>query len=346
MMINLKVSVIVPVYNSEIYLRDCLESLLNQTLTELEIILVDDASTDKSFEIIVEYKSKYPKIKIFKSEQNKGQGASRNIGMSLATGEYIGFLDSDDYVAPTMYENLYNSAKENNANIATTRLTFVKDGSYLGKIFESNNRINNYTPLDNPKLVLDESPSVCNKIFKRDIINSNFLENCMWEDVAFTYANLFNASRVTNINNMGYYYRKSATTGVSAQGFKLNSHLLDTFKIADKIERDTKKSGRYTLLKEEIVYIQVITTLQRIAEVLSWDIPESSKEKIVYNMHQMILTKYCDWRNLDLAKLSARIGILELDKIKNIVAEHNLKEDNFTEILTNELTNLKRHKKT
>ena len=60
----------------------------------------------------------------------------------------------------------------------------------------------------------------------------------------------------------------------------------------------------------------------------------------------MILTKYCDWRNLDLAKLSARIGILELDKIKNIVAEHNLKEDNFTEILTNELTNLKRHKKT
>ena len=160
MMINLKVSVIVPVYNSEIYLRDCLESLLNQTLTELEIILVDDASTDKSFEIIVEYKNKYPKIKIFKSEQNKGQGASRNIGMSLATGEYIGFLDSDDYVAPTMYENLYNSAKENNANIATTRLTFVKDGSYLGKIFESNNRINNYTPLDNPKLVLDESGKV------------------------------------------------------------------------------------------------------------------------------------------------------------------------------------------
>ena len=160
MVINLKVSIIVPVYNSERYLRDCLESLLNQTLTELEIILVDDASTDKSFEIMAEYKSQYPKIKIFKSEQNKGQGASRNIGMSLVTGEYIGFLDSDDYVAPTMYENLYNSAKENNADIVTTRLTLVKDSSYLGKIFESNNRINNYTPLDNPKLVLDESPSV------------------------------------------------------------------------------------------------------------------------------------------------------------------------------------------
>lgn len=160
MVINLKVSVIVPVYNSERYLRDCLESLLNQTLTELEIILVDDASTDKSFEIMAEYKSQYPKIKIFKSEQNKGQGASRNIGMSLVTGEYIGFLDSDDYVTPTMYENLYNAAKENNADIATTRLTFVKDSSYLGKIFESNNRINNYTPLDNPKLVLDESGKV------------------------------------------------------------------------------------------------------------------------------------------------------------------------------------------
>src|SRR5699024_6015694 len=99
----MKVSVIVPVYNSELYLKDCLDSLVNQTLKDLEIIIVDDASTDKSLKIIMEYKNKYPNIiKVFQNEQNKGQGASRNVGLSLATGEYIGFLDSDDYVIPTM----------------------------------------------------------------------------------------------------------------------------------------------------------------------------------------------------------------------------------------------------
>ena len=98
----MKVSIIVPVYNSERYLSDCLNSLVNQTLSEIEIIAIDDASTDHSLEILIDYAAKYPrKVKVYKNDQNKGQGASRNIGLSIANGEYVGFLDSDDYVAPT-----------------------------------------------------------------------------------------------------------------------------------------------------------------------------------------------------------------------------------------------------
>ena len=324
----LKVSVIVPVYNSEKHLRECLDSLVNQTLKDLEVIVIDDASTDKSFEIIMEYKNRYPeKIKVFKNEQNKGQGASRNVGLSLATGAFIGFLDSDDYVTPTMYEELYNNAINNKADIVSTRLTFVKDNSYLGKTFESYNQETSYNPLENPNLVLDESPSVCNKLFKKKFLqDQTFLEDCIWEDVAFTYANLFNASKVVHLNNMGYFYRKSSTEGVSAKGFKVNPNLLDTFKVADRLEEDTKKSGRYEILKESVRYMQIVTTLQRASEVLAWDIPESIKEIIIYHLHKLIYTKYGDWRNMDLATLSMRVGILELEKIKDIVKKYETLE--------------------
>ena len=338
----MKVSVIVPVYNSEKYLRDCLDSLVNQTLKEIEIIIVDDASTDKSFAIIMEYKRKYPDmIKVFKSEQNKGQGASRNIGLSLATGMYVGFLDSDDYVSKTMYEELYKSAINNDfPEVLSTRLTFVKDSSYLNKTFLESSYQTNYNPLENPNLVLGESPSVCNKIFLRSAITTKFLENCMWEDVGFTFSNLFNANKVVDLNNMGYYYRKSSTTGVSAQGFKLNPHLLDTFKVADQITDETKKTNRYALLKEEITFKQITTILQRAVEVLSWQIPEESKEKIIYNMHIMILTKYGEWRNIDSGLLSSYLGIIELDKIKVITTKYDYNNIYPAKVVEEELESL------
>ena len=339
----MKVSVIVPVYNSEKYLRDCLDSLVSQTLDEIEIIAIDDASTDKSFEILLEYAKKYPnKVKVFASTQNKGQGASRNIGLSLASGEYIGFLDSDDYVAPTMYEELYNIAKDKNADIVSTRLTFVKDSSYLGKKFETYGREESYSPIEKPELVLDESPSVCNKIFKKESLkNQKFLENCMWEDVAFTYSNLFNANNVVHLNNMGYFYRKSDSVGVSAKGFVLNPHLLDTFKVADKLGEETRKTGRYEKIKHEITYMQMVTTLQRAAEVLAWNIPDTSKNKIIYNLHKLIVEKYGDWRDPDIAELSMRVGILELDKIASIVNSYSktLNQDPTTSV-SDELTTL------
>ena len=104
----LKVSVIVPAYNTERYLSSCLNSLVNQSLEDLEIIAVDDNSSDNSFEILKEYESRYlDKIKVLHNEKNCGQSFSRNLGISVAKGEYIGFLDSDDYVNFEMYKSMY-----------------------------------------------------------------------------------------------------------------------------------------------------------------------------------------------------------------------------------------------
>lgn len=111
-----KVSVIVPVYNVEQYLRKCLDGLVNQTLRDIEIIVVNDGTKDNSLEIMEEYAGKYPNVKIY-SKKNGGLSDARNYGMQYATGEYIGFVDSDDYVETNMYELLYKKAKEEESDI-------------------------------------------------------------------------------------------------------------------------------------------------------------------------------------------------------------------------------------
>ena len=119
-MIIIKISVIVPVYNSEDTLEKCILSVLNQTLSDIELILINDGSIDKSQEIIDKYKEKYPdKIKT-KTIENQGVSNTRNIALDMAEGEYIGFVDGDDYIESTMYEKLYNKAIDENADIVVS----------------------------------------------------------------------------------------------------------------------------------------------------------------------------------------------------------------------------------
>ena len=116
----MKLSIIVPVYNmaSDGKLNYCLDSLAAQTISDYEVITVDDASTDESFSILLEYEKKYPgKFKAVHSEVNKRQGGAKNIGLSLAKGEWIGFIDSDDWILPTMYEKLIGRAEETGADM-------------------------------------------------------------------------------------------------------------------------------------------------------------------------------------------------------------------------------------
>src|SRR5699024_7335683 len=115
----IKVSIIVPVYGVEEWLSRCLDSLVNQTLNDIEIIVVNDGSPDNSQAIIDEYERKYPDMVKGYQKENGGLSDARNYGMKYATGEYIAFVDSDDYVDLTMYEKLYLKAKEDNADAVT-----------------------------------------------------------------------------------------------------------------------------------------------------------------------------------------------------------------------------------
>lgn len=113
-----KVSVIIPVHNTEKFIEKCLDSVCNQTLSDIEIICINDASTDNSLEILKRYAAKDDRIKVVNFEENKGAAAARNTGIDAATGEYIGFVDSDDFIDAEFYEKLYNKAVDENADVA------------------------------------------------------------------------------------------------------------------------------------------------------------------------------------------------------------------------------------
>ena len=115
-----KVSVIIPVFNTEKYLRKCLNSVCNQTLKDIEIICVNDSSTDDSLEILKEYAAKDERIKLINFIENKGAAAARNAGIDIARGEYIGFVDCDDYIDLDFYEKLYSKAIELNFECVST----------------------------------------------------------------------------------------------------------------------------------------------------------------------------------------------------------------------------------
>ena len=179
-----KVSVIVPVYNVEKYLEKCLDSLVNQTLKEIEIIVVNDGSPDNSQKIIDKYTKKYQNIKAYIKE-NGGVSDARNFGISRATGEYIGFVDSDDYVSLDMYQKMYNKAKEGNFDIVVCDLNYVYED---GRCVRIRSKIEKDTT-NIKKTYVNMYPCVWNKIYKRKLFKEGieFKKGVWFEDVDFLY---------------------------------------------------------------------------------------------------------------------------------------------------------------
>ena len=182
----MKVSVIVPVYNVEPYLDKCLTSLVKQTLQEIEIIIVNDGSKDNSEKIIEKYLKKYPeKIKYIK-KANGGLSSARNEGLKYASGEYIGFVDSDDYVSLNTFNLMYKKAKEKNFDLVVCNLNYVYESKTkmvsagLDKDLENEDEVK--------KNIVFLYPAVWNKLYKKEILDSlKFKEGIWYEDVEFNF---------------------------------------------------------------------------------------------------------------------------------------------------------------
>lgn len=179
----MKVSVIVPVYNVEKYIEKCLDSLVNQTLKEMEIIIVNDGSLDNSEKIIKKYEKKYSNI-IYLKKENGGLSSARNYGIDYANGEYIAFLDSDDYVSLDMYEKMYNKAKEKDFDMVVCDINYL----YQDKTIRVDCGIKKDTT-NIKKTYLTIHPAAWNKIFKRDLFDNGiiFKMGVWFEDVEFIY---------------------------------------------------------------------------------------------------------------------------------------------------------------
>ncbi len=208
----IKVSVIVPVYNVEKYLRKCLDSLVNQTLKDIEIIIVNDGSKDHSDIIIEEYSNKYSHITAFKKE-NGGLSSARNFGIERATGEYIAFVDSDDWVESEMYEKMYLKAKEHDFDLIMCDFKEIHENET--KVYTCHLDHDLFTKEDIQKHMIDYYPSAWNKLYKRSLFkNLQFKEGVWFEDVEFGYRLLPYVHSIGIVNNPFYNYliRKGSIT--------------------------------------------------------------------------------------------------------------------------------------
>lgn len=207
---NPLISIIVPVYNVEDYLKACLDSIINQTYKNLEIILIDDGSTDNSGKICDEYAGKDNRIKVI-HKPNGGLSDARNAGLEIAKGEYIGFVDSDDYITEDMYEFLYNLVVDNNLDVAMCASCDVYENGTVKepKTFETVFFDKKEKIIEN--LFLNKAGgaavSVCNKLFKKKVIeNCKFTVDKTYEDVFYILKWIENTQKFARSSVVKYYY--------------------------------------------------------------------------------------------------------------------------------------------
>lgn len=203
-----EVSIIVPVYNVEKYLERCLDSLINQTFKDIEIICIDDGSIDNSGKILDEYAAKDSRIKVI-HQNNAGLSVTRNNGMKIASGNYINFVDSDDWIDLNFIEKLYDAAKRNNADIAVSDCLRIGNGRTKHRLNITKEVIafNFQEKFDLCKQ--KRHPSATNKLYRVDILTSNnifFPEGKFCEDKIFTCKAIFYAKSVVGIPGTYYYY--------------------------------------------------------------------------------------------------------------------------------------------
>lgn len=214
-----KVSIIVPFYNTDDYLEKCLNSLINQTLKDIEIILINDGSTDHSLLTAKIFQQKDSRIKIIEQEHKK-QGAARNAGMKIAIGEYIGFVDSDDWVDLDYYEKLYNAAKKYDSDIALATNVRIGNGKTKYRLNLTEEKL--YTSLQDKCDIQHQPKNPCptNKIYRRAMLEKNNIqwpEGVYCEDKLFTIQAVYYANGVVTVPNAFYYYYRNPHSTVNSR---------------------------------------------------------------------------------------------------------------------------------
>lgn len=255
-MAEIKISVIVPVFNVEDYLNYSLDSILNQTLEDIEVICVDDGSTDNSLNILKDYAKKDERIKII-SKENEGQGTARNVGIDNAQGEFIAFVDSDDFIDKTMFEKLYNESVNKNLD-----LVMCKVSSFDNETHEINDNLWYYSlkcfngfkkdvfnNQDTKKFTHLISVTPYNKLYRNSFIQKNsirFPDKYIFEDEVFFYNVYLKSKRIALVNENLYYYRTNrAGSTVSNDSNKDYSDVVYIFKLIRQLLIETNYLNLY-----------------------------------------------------------------------------------------------------
>lgn len=246
----IKLSIIVPIYNVENYLRRCLDSLVNQTLEEIEILLINDGSTDSSQDIVDEYVARYPKIIKSFIKENGGQGSARNLGISIASGEYLGFVDSDDFIELSMYKNMYDLAKREDADVITC------DYSYIS-IAKGKKNIHLFKASSPKELFFNPWAAPWNKIYRTSLIKDNqirFPEKLVYEDTAF-YLNMI--PYIKKINHLDDCFVNQVQRESSSMNGQNEKKVMQIISVMNYSLEFYEQRNFYQKYKEELEYFYV-----------------------------------------------------------------------------------------
>ena len=265
-----KVSVIVPVYNTRKYLRECLKSLEKQTIDSIEIIMVNDGSTDESFSIMEEFVRKHPDRFVLINKENGGQATARNLGIKQSHGEYIGFVDSDDKVDINMFQKMYQAASCGNYDYVECHYHYVqeqKDGSL--KELETRGNIRAYR--NKKDMFIDPQVSPWNKLYKRELLINNhieFPEGVIYEDTSFYIKSIPYIKKAKYLDEkLVYYYLHGSSTMNANKSAKVG----DIFKVFEDYLGFYKDRKLYEEYADELEYfttkIILCSSLSRIGRV-------------------------------------------------------------------------------
>ena len=260
------ISVIVPMYNVEKYLKQCLDSILQQTYSNLEIILIDDGSTDGCYKIAEEYAKKDKRIKVL-HQKNQGISIARNNGIEIASGKYIAFVDSDDYLEKDMYETLYNICKKYNADMAVVGINKVHDKEGRIEKLESDNYEKIMSKQDAYKIMINDDlgfrVETWNKLYKKELFNDiRYPQNKLYEDVGTTYLLVDKAKKIVYNSSAKYNYRIREKSITKNKSFTLKE--MDRVEFAKKMTDFVKE--KYPNVKNEMeiyMLINYIATLNK-----------------------------------------------------------------------------------
>lgn len=262
---------IIPVYNVREYLRKCLDTVAAQTYQNLEVIIVNDGSTDDSLDIINEYTAKFDNMTCYTIE-NRGLGGARNFGMTKATGEYITFLDSDDYIDSAYIEKMVTAAVESGSDIAVCN---NHDVSESGEIL-----FTYHHPYKNAVTSLAEDPTLLfnrlcawGKLYKRELFNElEYVSRVWYEDMRLTPKLFLKAEKICFVEDCLVYYVQRAGSIMNNNNVKRNLEIIDAFK--DVIDY-FKDCGSYTSFKNELEFLVIehiaVAAMTRVAQAVSED---------------------------------------------------------------------------
>ena len=288
-----KVSVIVPFYNVEGYIEKCLETLVNQTLKEIEIILVNDGSKDKSINIVEKFLQRYPEKIVYLEKENGGLSDARNFGIPHAKGEYVAFLDSDDYVEKDMYENMYELAKREISDMVECNFYWEypdKKKEDIGKEYQVNNEM-----LEKVRVV------AWNKLIRREIIqdaNIQFPKGYRYEDVEFTYKLIPFIKKVSFCKKplVHYVQREGSISNLQ------NERNIEIFDVLEHVIEFYKENNIYNKYAQEIEYVYIryafCSSLLRIVKIQD----EELKDKLLAETWERVNKNFPNWKQNTILK--------------------------------------------